>query len=204
VTRRRAGSLIPHAGAIRALVVAMIEAAFRTDPMAPPRGVHRGGAGGRATRRRAIGVAPITRGADREEAVAAPTDFLAKRRVHDVGAAVRSDWTRHSNRGTRETTGSVAVGASRRSPRVWRIQLQALTSSAAFDSVLPPASHVLTTVAVDAATPVDAQNAPTGVWKSRTEREIPTASTTPARLSLEEERQRTYDDRPDYAVSGER
>ena len=33
-------------------------------------------------------------GADREEAVAAPTDFLAKRRVHDVGAAARSDWTR--------------------------------------------------------------------------------------------------------------
>jgi hypothetical protein len=30
---------------------------------------------------------------------------------------------------------------------------------------------------VDAATPVDAQNAPTGVWKSRKEREIPTAST---------------------------
>ena len=30
---------------------------------------------------------------------------------------------------------------------------------------------------VDAATPVDAQNAPTGVWKSRSEREIPTAPT---------------------------
>ena len=30
---------------------------------------------------------------------------------------------------------------------------------------------------VDAATPVDAQNAPTGVWKSRKEREIPTAPT---------------------------
>jgi hypothetical protein len=30
---------------------------------------------------------------------------------------------------------------------------------------------------VDAATPVDAQNAPTGVWKSREEREIPTATT---------------------------
>ena len=33
-------------------------------------------------------------GADREEAIAAPTDFLAKRRVHDVGAAARFDWTR--------------------------------------------------------------------------------------------------------------
>ena len=30
---------------------------------------------------------------------------------------------------------------------------------------------------VDAATPVDAQNAPTGVWKSRKEHEIPTAPT---------------------------
>ena len=30
---------------------------------------------------------------------------------------------------------------------------------------------------VDAATPVDAQNAPTGIWKSRKEREIPTAPT---------------------------
>jgi hypothetical protein len=28
---------------------------------------------------------------------------------------------------------------------------------------------------VDAATPVDAENAPTGVWKSRKEREIPTS-----------------------------
>ena len=39
---------------------------------------------------------------------------------------------------------------------------------------------------VDAATPVDAQNAPTGVWKSRTEREIPTASTSITLLDKEE------------------
>src|SRR2546426_3868822 len=64
-------------------------------------------AGGRATRGRAIRVAPITRRADRKEAIAAPAGFLAKRRVHDVGAAWRSDWTRRSNRGTREATGSV-------------------------------------------------------------------------------------------------
>src|SRR5262249_51109020 len=49
----------------------------------------------------------ITRHTDREETVAASADFLAKRRVHDVGAATRSDWTRRLNRGTRETTGSV-------------------------------------------------------------------------------------------------
>ena len=30
---------------------------------------------------------------------------------------------------------------------------------------------------MDAAIPADAQNAPTGMWKSRTEREIPTAPT---------------------------
>ena len=102
-----AGSLIPHAGAVRALVIAMIEAAFGTAPMALAGGADRGLARRRATRRRAIGVAAITRRADRKEAIAASTDFLAKRRVHDVGAAARFDWTRRSNRGTRETTGSV-------------------------------------------------------------------------------------------------
>ena len=43
---------------------------------------------------------------------------------------------------------------------------------------------------VDAATPVDAQNAPTGVWKSRKEREIPTASTSIIFFSDEEEERR--------------
>ena len=44
---------------------------------------------------------------------------------------------------------------------------------------------------VDAATPVDAQNAPTGVWKSRKEREIPTASTSIICFSNEDEERRT-------------
>ena len=100
------GSLIPHARAIGALVIAMIEAAFGTAAMTLARGADRR-ARGRATRRRAIRVAAITRDADREETIAASTDFLAKRRVHDVGAAARFDWTRRANRGTRETTGSV-------------------------------------------------------------------------------------------------
>src|SRR5206468_8722529 len=39
--------------------------------------------------------------------------------------------------------------------------------------------------------PVDAQNAPTGVWKSRTEREIPTAPTSIILFSDEEEERRT-------------
>jgi hypothetical protein len=41
---------------------------------------------------------------------------------------------------------------------------------------------------VDAATPVDAQNAPTGVWKSPKEREIPTAATSIIFFSEEERR----------------
>ena len=48
-------------------------------------------------------MAAIARRADREEAAAAPTRFLAKRRVHDVGAATRSNWTRTSNRGTKRS-----------------------------------------------------------------------------------------------------
>jgi hypothetical protein len=88
-------------------VIAMIEAPFGTAAMTLARGTHRGVAGRRATRRRAVRVAAITRGADREEAIAAATDLLAERRIHDVEAAARFDWTRRSNRGTRETTGSV-------------------------------------------------------------------------------------------------
>ena len=72
----------------------MIEAAFGTATMALARGADRRAARRRATRRRAIRVAAITRDADRKEAIAAATDFLAKRRVHDVGAAARFDWTR--------------------------------------------------------------------------------------------------------------
>jgi hypothetical protein len=52
-------------------------------------------------------MAAIARRTEREDAIAAPTDFLAKRPVHDVDAAARFDWTRRINRGTRERTGSV-------------------------------------------------------------------------------------------------
>ena len=44
---------------------------------------------------------------------------------------------------------------------------------------------------MDAATPVDAQNAPTGVWKSRTEREIPTAPTSIIWCTEKEKERRT-------------
>jgi hypothetical protein len=101
------GSLIHHAGAVCTLVIAMIETAFRAALMASSRGAHRRLARRRATRRRAIRVAAIARGADRKQLIATSTDFLAKRRVHDVEAAARFGWTRLANRGTRETTGSV-------------------------------------------------------------------------------------------------
>jgi hypothetical protein len=101
------GSLIPHAAAIGTLMIAMIEAAFGTATVTPARGADRLTARRRATSRRAIGVAAIARGANREESIAAATAFLTKRRVHDVEAAARFDWTRLANRGTRETTGSV-------------------------------------------------------------------------------------------------
>jgi hypothetical protein len=88
-------------------MIAMIEAPFRAPAMSLTRGTDRRATRRRTTRRRAIRMTAITRLADREEPVAASADFLAKWRVHDVGAATRSDWTRRSNRGTRGTTGSV-------------------------------------------------------------------------------------------------
>jgi len=88
-------------------VIAMIEAALWAPPMASTRSPDRRAASRGAARQRAIGVTAITRRADREEAVAASADFLAKRRVHNVGAAARSDWTRRLNRGTTKTTGLV-------------------------------------------------------------------------------------------------
>ena len=101
------GSLIRHARAVGALVVTMIEAAFGTALMPLAGGAHRRLARRRATPGRAIRVAAIARHTDRKDAITAATDFLAKRRIHDVEAAARFDWTRRSNRGTRETTDSV-------------------------------------------------------------------------------------------------
>jgi hypothetical protein len=45
------GSLIPHAGAVRPLVIAVIEPAFGTESVALASGAHRGATGRRATRR---------------------------------------------------------------------------------------------------------------------------------------------------------
>jgi hypothetical protein len=101
------GSLIPHARAVRALMIAMIEPPFRAGPMAAPRRPHAFPSCRRPTAGGTIRLAAIAGAAEGERAVAAATGSLAKRSVHGVGAAARSDWTRRSNRGTTEKTGSV-------------------------------------------------------------------------------------------------
>jgi hypothetical protein len=91
------GSLIAHAGAIGALVIAMIETAFGAATVTLLGRADRVAACRRTTHRRAIGVAAITRDADRKKPIAASAEFLAKRRVHDVEAAARFDWTSPRN-----------------------------------------------------------------------------------------------------------
>jgi hypothetical protein len=78
----------------------MIETAFRAATMTLLGRADRVAACRRSTRRRAIGLAAITRDTDREESIAASAEFLAKRRVHDVEAAARFDWTLPLNRVT--------------------------------------------------------------------------------------------------------
>jgi hypothetical protein len=82
-------------------VIAMIETAFGTATMALTRGADALTTRGHTTRARAIRVAAITLGTDRKELIAAATDLLAKRRVHDGDAAARFDWTSQSIRDTR-------------------------------------------------------------------------------------------------------
>ena len=105
--------MIPHARAIGPLMIPMIEAAFRTPAMPVTRGSNRAPARGGATAPRAVHVAAITGDTDREDSVTETADFLAKGRVHGVGAAaVRSNWTYSPNRGTTDRTASAC-----RSPR---------------------------------------------------------------------------------------
>jgi hypothetical protein len=133
-----AGSLIPHAGPVGALMVAMIEPAFHALTMAPAGGAGRDLPRGAAAGGRAVGVAAITGRADGKQPVAPSADLLAKRRVHAVGAAARADWTRLENRGTNRPDWLGRVGASRRSPRAWRVKLQAFTSSPSPQPTRPP------------------------------------------------------------------
>ena len=109
------GSLIPHAGAIRPLMIPMIEAAFRAAAVSPARSADRTAAARGATDRRAVRVTAITGDTDREDPVTASAGFLTERSIHGVGAAVRSDWTYSPNRGTTDRTASAC-----RSPRLSR------------------------------------------------------------------------------------
>ena len=163
-------------------------------------------AGRRATRRRAIRVAAITRGADREEAVAASTDFLAKRRVHDVGAAARFDWTRRvkpwhkrddwlgpsEHRGGHRGSGGFSSRPSPHPPH--RRSLRDRRTIAQPEE------------AVDADAPVDAQNAPTAAWKSRWRTRDSHKRPQPSSFSLQKKKTKNeLRHRVQiYAVSGER
>ena len=99
--------MIPHACAIRTLVIAMIEAAFRASAVPLPSRRDRPPTRNRATPRRAVRVATIAGDTDRKDPMTPTADFLAKGRVHGVGAAtVRSNWTYNPNRGTTGRTAS--------------------------------------------------------------------------------------------------
>jgi hypothetical protein len=100
--------------------------------------------------------------------VAPPAGFLAKRRVHSVGAARRADWTLTPNRGTRETTGSVrrSAEAVTEGPEVQHSGPSPCSSAAVSLRDRPPPNEET----VDADASVDAQNAPTRCLQNRTAR----------------------------------
>ena len=126
--RGPARSLIPHARAIRALVIPMIEPAFWTATMALARSADRGVAGRRATCRTSN-----THGHDHTTSRSRRVGYSAGRFSGEAvrprrrsGIALRLDTTRQTMAQQRRLARS--VGASRRSPRAWRDQLQVLTS----------------------------------------------------------------------------
>jgi hypothetical protein len=106
---RVVGSLIPHAGPIRALVIAMIQPALGTGPVPVTCRTNGRVAGGAATRLGAVRMAAITRRTDGKQAVAPPTRLLTEGAIHGVGAR-GSDWTTARKRGTTGMTGT-DVGA---------------------------------------------------------------------------------------------
>ena len=135
-------------------------------------------------------MAAITRGTDRKEAIASATDSLTERRVHEVGAAVRFDWTRRLNRGTREKTGSV------------RRSIEAVTEGL---EVSAPGPHLVRcglqptrkrdTKRLWTLPPLGTQRTrPQRVCKSRPEREIRTAPTAPLFFPEKNKTTNTYAD----------
>jgi hypothetical protein len=82
--------------------------------MAGPGGSNRPPPPGRSAPRGAVGMAAVTRRADREESVAVSTGLLAEGLFHGVGArGAVSDWTTGLNRGTTTGTGSVCRSSGR-------------------------------------------------------------------------------------------
>jgi len=73
-----AGSVIPHAGAMRPLMIPMIETPFRTAAVAGSRLVDCAMTRGDATGWRAVRLAAVTRDTDREDPVTAPAGLLTK------------------------------------------------------------------------------------------------------------------------------
>ncbi len=105
--RRALGSVIPHAGAIGALVIAMIEPAFGAGAVPATGRAHGAVARDDATRGRAERMAPITRRADRERLATVPTGLESQRPVHGVAATPAPDWTATRIRATTRAIGSV-------------------------------------------------------------------------------------------------
>lgn len=127
-SRAPGGSVIPHAGAIGALMIAMIEAPFRARAMAPPCHLQAGPAPRRPAPRRAIRVTAVARRANRERPAAPATGLLTERGVHGVGATTSPDWTSRPNHGTQGVTGSGCRSVEAVIEGL-ECQLQALTSS---------------------------------------------------------------------------
>ena len=103
-------------GAVGALPVAVVETSFQTALMTSVGGSNAPATTGRPARRRAVGMAAVTRRADGEKTAALATGSLAEGLVHGVGARrATSDWTTSLNRGTTAGTGSVcrSLGRSR-------------------------------------------------------------------------------------------
>jgi hypothetical protein len=171
--RAAGGSLIPHAGAIRPLMIPMIEATFRTPAVAVTGGRDRSLPAGGATRARAVRVATIAGDTDRKEAVTATARLLAKWYVHGVGAA--SAPTGRTAQTVAQQTGRPRRLGARGSHEGPEVQSGPSPSACSGYAICPRPRD--SEEAVDGGAPMDAQNAPTAAWKSRPEREIPTPPT---------------------------
>ena len=167
--------MIRHAAtsAVGALTVAMVKTPFGTALMAGPGGSNRLATTGRPARRRAVGVAAVTRRADGEGTAAVTTGSLSEGLVHGVGArGAVSDWTTNLNRGTTAGTGSVcrSSGRSRGPGGQHRVLTPRLSPLVRYPNAVPagqrrgPWTPTL---------PMDAKSAPTGSLENRKERGFP-------------------------------